>query len=998
MAKNTSIKAGERRNATILFADLQGFTALSERMDPEEMDALMGRLFGAFEEIIVSRGGVVEKYIGDALVAVFGVAELHEDDPQRALESAMAFLERNRELERELAPRGAKLSFRIGVHSGLIATGDRGSFKVVTGHPMAIAQRLQAAAEPDRVLVSEAVKERCEGDFDFDNPVRLSVKGASEAVSAWRLAGLAVSGLRDSGPFVGRQDELEELLRLYVRHDPEASSGLYLVGEAGIGKTRLAQALVERIRRFPEFSSPVMMAKAQKYRPGRFAVVADLVLEYLGVDPGSGPDAIASALSAVPGIDPLHCRRLAGLLSPGDQKAQDSELVLSLFSIFSAIMERHSRAVYSAVLFVDNAQAMDRQSREFLAYYLRSGAYKPFTLMAGRDQNQALRDAFPELRTLRLTPLKSDEARALAVAHWPEIPERLLAATLAQSGGNPLFVREYALFAKKHRDLSSLPGTIQNMFIASLDRYPPEIREFVTSVSVFLLNFNEAEATRVFEATGGDPTVVRKALETLAGDGILARSGERYAFALDVFKKSLYASILNHNKKVLHGIVATIMMEDVTHNRLRLLHHLMKSERWTEAAEAIRTDPARNYGYEYLAYIDALYKKLARTAPDAAVQLLITKSALYFNAGKIAEAEEELKRVMRIAVGERNELCMGFAYHMICAHNSMSSSFQKARFTGQKALYYYREAGMAARSVQNVVRHIAFSEIQRNNFEEARAMIEQTAGIPGRDDFEYASAIAEGRLYSGDYRGALEALSSVHMPIDEDYVMVTRFFGNDLRLKILWQLCDFDALAPAASDLLEAGDLSDALVAQAHAMLAASAALSGGAKASRESFMQAEYYSDKVRNDFDRVEALRTMAVCHFIAGNVRKAETFAREALVLGLRHSCYYTTFTALMLLVQVAADRDDADEARFFLSEASYFFSTGLLLPYKDVIIYYYYAGRLLEADSSARSAGIARKLLAEEKARLGDPGLVANFLSVRGFGEIERSLEAIKEDRP
>jgi len=616
--------------------------------------------------------------------------------------------------------------------------------------------------------------------------------------------------------------------------------------------------------------------------------------------------------------------------------------------------------------------------------------------MAGRDQNQALRDAFPELKTLRLLPLKSDEARELAVSHWAEIPERLLAATLAQSGGNPLFIREYALYAKKCRTLSCLPSTIQNMFITSLDRYEPSVRDFITSVSVFLLNFNAAEATRVFEATGGDPAIVQAALETLTEDGILSRSGECYSFALDVFKKSLYASILNHNKKVLHGLVANIMLENISHNRLRLLHHLMRSERWAEAAEVIRTDPARNYGYEYLASLDVLYKKLARTAPDAAVQLLITKSALYFNAGKIAEAEEELKRVLRIAVGERNELCMGFAYHMICAHNSMSASFQKARFTGQKALYYYREAGMAARSVQNVVRHIAFSEIQRNNFEEARAMVEQTKGIPGRDDFEYASAIAEGRLYSGDYRGALDALASVGKPADDDYVMVTRFFGNDLRLKILWQLCDFGALAPAAHALLDAGDLSDALVAQAYAMLAASAALSGDAKAARESFMQAEYYSDKVRNDFDRVEALRTLAVCHFIAGNVRKAETFAREALVLGLRHSCYYTTFTALMLLVQIAADRGGADEARFFLAEASCFFSTGLLLPYKDVIVYFYYASRLLGAEDSSKSAGIARKLIEEEKARLGSPDLVANFLSVRGFGDIDNSLEGLRED--
>ncbi|HRW25005.1 MAG TPA: adenylate/guanylate cyclase domain-containing protein [Spirochaetia bacterium] len=1001
MAKISSIKSGERRNATILFADLQGFTALSERMDPEEMDALMTRVFGAFEEIIVSRGGVVEKYIGDALVAVFGVPELHEDDPQRALESALAFLERNRALEGELAPRGATLSFRIGVHSGLIATGDRGSFKVVTGHPMAIAQRLQAAAEPDRVLVSDAVKERCDADFDFDGPIGLAVKGASDELVAWRLVGPAQEGSRDQGPFVGRRDELEELLRLYVRHDPQTAAGMYLVGEAGIGKSRLAHALMERVRRFPEFGSPVLSAKAQRFRPLRYAVVVDLVLDYLGVDSLSSPEAIASALAAQPGIERAHAELFASLLSPGaadDARARDSDTVLALFSIFSALMGRYERAVYPAFMFIDNAQAMDRQSMEFIAYYLRSAPCRPFALLAGREHGQSMRDAFPDLKALRLYPLARDEAAALASAYWPQIPDRLLEAVLAQAGGNPLFVREYALFARKHRDLSSLPGTIQNMFIASLERFGPAARELATACSVFLLNFDAEEAARVYEAAGGDPSTVPASLEALRSDGILTLSGERYAFALDVFRKALYSTILNHNKRILHGVVADIMLSKPARNRFRLIRHLMKAERWLEAADVIRSDPDRNYGYEYLAIIDPLYKRLAKPNPDAAVQLLITKSALNFNAGKIDEAEEDLKRVMRIAVNERNPLCMGFAYHMICAHNVMASSFQKARFTGQKALHYYRQSGLAARSVQNVVRHVALSEIQRGNFEEARQMVESTAAIPGRDEFEYASAVAEERLYSGDYRGALAAVESVGDRSDGSYGAVARFFGNDLRLKVLWQLCDFRALGPAAKALLDSGGLSDAIVSQAHAMLAASATLYGDAKAARESFMQAEYYADKVRNDYDRIESSRTLALCHFVAGNERKAETAAREALILGLRHSCYYPTFTALMLLVQIAAGRGDDEEAGFFLAEASYFFSTGFLLPNKDAIIYYYYAGSIAADGSSARSRGIARRLLEEEKARIGDPELVANFLASRGFGEIEAALDGIREDRP
>ena len=996
MPKTIAIKSGERRNATILFADLQGFTSLSERMDPEEMDALMSRVFGMFEDIIITHGGVVEKYIGDALVAVFGVPQLHEDDAQRALESAMAFLERNRTLEHTLTPHGARLSFRIGVHAGLIATGDRGSFKVVTGHPMAIAQRLQDAAEPDSVLVSDAVKERCETEYDFEGPLKLSLKGTTEPLTAWRLKGPALAGLHDVGPCIGRKDMLDELMRLYVRHDPATTNGRYILGEAGIGKTRLAQAFIERIKRFPDYSSPVLMAKAQKYRPERYAVVIDLVLEYIGVDPQSGPEALASALGAVQGIEPQHARRFAELLHATGRSPQDSDVVLSLFSIFSAIMRRHAGAVYAALLFIDNAQDMDRSSREFLAYYFKNGVHKPCILMAGRDHPASFRDSFPELKPLRLGPLAQEDARALVRAHWPEAPERSVEAIVAQSGGNPLFVREYTLFAMKHKDLSSLPGTIQNMFMASLDRYEPALRAFITAMSVFLQGFDEKDAARVFEAYGGDPALVPKALETMARAGILTRNGDRFSFALDVFKKALYASILNHNKKILHGVVADIMLSRSPRNRLRLLYHLVKSERWSEASEVIRSDPARNYTYEYLDYIDTLYKRLSRTTPDDATKLLITKSALYFNAGQMDEAECELKRVMRFAVEKKDNLCMGFAYHMICANASMSYGFQKSRFTGQKALYYYRKAGIAPRSVQNVMRHMAFAELQRNNFEEARSLVAQMSDLADRDETELRNAQAEGALLSGDYHHALRILDAAERSRDEDYDFVARFFGMDLRLKVLWQLCDFPALEPAARSLFEAGDLSDTIMSQAQAMLAVSASLRGDSKTAGEGFMQSEYYSDKVRNDFDRVDSLRTMAVCHYVAGNIRKAESIAREALVLGLRHSCYYPTFTVLMLLVQISAGRGNIDEARFFLVEASYFSSTGLLLPSKDTILYYYWASRLLDDDQSGKRALIARTLLLDEISRLGDPELAANFRSIRGFGDIERALAGIGEE--
>jgi tetratricopeptide (TPR) repeat protein len=280
--------------------------------------------------------------------------------------------------------------------------------------------------------------------------------------------------------------------------------------------------------------------------------------------------------------------------------------------------------------------------------------------------------------------------------------------------------------------------------------------------------------------------------------------------------------------------------------------------------------------------------------------------------------------------------------------------------------------------------------MQRNSFEEAHSLVEQMRTIPEYDNFEYACAKAEYKLYSGNYHEALEAVDGALASGEDDYHTVTRFFGMDLKLKALWQLCDFEALGTVARTLTGTRSLSEAAISQAHAMLAASCSRRGDVKLAGESFLQAEYYCEQVGNDFDRIEALKILALCHLVAGDGKKAETFARKGCIIGLRHSSYYPTLTLLMILVQLAFRQGHVDEARFLLREASYLFTTGLLLPHKDTLLYYYYAGRLLSGEAAHRCTDLARQLFKDETARLGDPALVANFLSVRDFGSIQAGL--------
>ncbi|HOX48789.1 MAG TPA: adenylate/guanylate cyclase domain-containing protein [Spirochaetales bacterium] len=993
MADRDNLKAGERRTATILFSDMKGFTALSERMDPEEMDALMTRVFGLFEEIIRSHGGSVEKYIGDALVAVFGVPELHEDDPSRAIHAALEFLARIREENACLVGRDLCLSFRTGIHTGLVTTGRRGEFDVVTGHAMSVAQRLESAAPLDAILVSESAKEKAEEDFEFGPAQDIEAKGKTEPIRAFAVRSETTSRLRDRGPFVGRREALDELLKAYIRNRYDEVSGFYVQGEAGIGKTRLVQALVEKIRLFPDFKTPVLAARAQKYRPGGFAVITDIVLGYLGLKPGAKPEEARKALLSLPGAGPEAAERFASLLSATEPDKPDPNAIAALYGIFGAILDRHSGDLFPILVVIDNAAFMDRLSREFFQYLFKKGSVKPFFVLTGREFPPELRKAFQGLKPLKLGPLAPEESEALVKAHWPEAGEEALARILEASLGNPLFLREYAAYAAKHKDVSSLPATVQNIFLASLERYPPEWRDLAKRLSVFVHSFTEDDARSLERATEGDPSIVAPALARFVQDGLLSTQREYYLFRVDVFKKALYASLLNHNKRILHALVADILLAQDKPHRIRLIYHLVRSERYAEAVKAMQEDPNRNYSYEYLPYIDILYRRL-RKDDKAGVRLLITKAALLFNGGKIEESEEVLKRILRIAVAKKDDNLMGYAYHQICAYNAMSYSFQKAIFTGQKALYYYRRSDIHARSVQNVLRTMVLAQAQRGDIEEARRLVAQCEGVPGGDRFEAAEARAEFHLLSCDYDKALAVVEKSLAVMPEDR-SASLFFAYDLKIKILWQLCDFQGLKEAARRLLALGPLSESALSQANAMLGLASLYYGEREAAADRFVQAEFYSGQIRNDFERLDALRTLALCRYLAGEPKKADETALEALTIGLRHSCYGPTFTLLTLLVESSMERGREERARFFLAEASYLFTTGLLLPSKDLVVYYYYAAKLLSPRDAERHMAVAFRLFEEEKARIGDPELVANFLSIRSYGRIQRELEGLGE---
>jgi class 3 adenylate cyclase len=1015
MPERDSIKTGERRTATLLFSDMKGFTSLSERMDPEEMDSLMTRLFGVFEEIIKAYGGFVEKYIGDALVAVFGVPDLHEDDPSRAVHAAMEFLSRVRAVVDSL-PNGSALSsgggilFRTGIHEGLVTTGRRGEFDVVTGHAMSVAERLEAAAAPGSILVSEAVKEKCEADFDFGPRVEVEAKGKTEPIAAYAVLGeaqaIARAPGRDAGPFVGRRELIDEMLKAYMRNRYDEVSGFYLMGEAGIGKSRVVQALAEKIRLFPDFDTPILFARAQKYRSGGFALIVDILLGCLGLGQTgvrgaaggaarTDREAVTLALAPYAALPGASAQRFVDLVCREDPGNPDAASIAALYDVFDAILVKHSSDLFPILVCIDNANFMDRLSREFFQYLFKNGRIKPFFVLAGRDFPPELRKAFQGLRAVKVPPLKAEEAEAFVRSRWPGIEAEALRRIAEAGMGNPLFLREYAGYARKHKDLSSLPATVQNMFLSSLERYPPEWRELAARLSVFAHSFCLDEASALQKGAGGDVSIVAAALETFERDELIVGEAGAFSFRADVFKKALYSSLLNHNKRVLHGLIADMLLSRERPNRARLMLHLVRAERYDEAARAMQDDPNLTSDAELLPYVDLLLKRIRDE--KARVKLLIAKSAILFNSGKIEESEAVLQKIMRAALTRGDPDLMGFAYHQICNYSAMTYAFQKTVLTGQKALYYFGRSQAGPRSAQNVLRTIALAQVMRGNADEASRLVERCEAVPGGDPFEALEARAELQLLTGGYARSAATIdeSLSRMPAERT---ASRFYAYDFKIRALWQLCDFQGIREPASRLLALGPLSESVLSQSNAMYALSCVFSGEREAARERFVQAEFYAAQILNDFAKVDALRSLALCRYLAGESAKAESTALEALTLGLRHSCYWPTFTLLILLAEYWAERGKDDRARFFLVEASYLFSSGLHLPSKDLILYYYFASRLLDPAQAERNMAVALRLFEDEKARLGKGELVANFLSMRSYGRLQAALEAAGGEAP
>jgi class 3 adenylate cyclase/tetratricopeptide (TPR) repeat protein len=494
-----------RKTVTVLFADVIGSTSLGERLDPESLRGVMSRYFEEMRSAVESHGGTVEKFIGDAVMAVFGVPVVHEDDALRAVRAASQMREilasLNAELDRDW---GARLQIRTGVNTGEVVAGDpAGRQSFVTGDAVNVAARLEQAAEPGEILIGDETH-RLVRDAVLVEPVdALELKGKSEPVSAFRLlevkSGAPSFARRLDSPLVGREGELAR-----IRHALEeaitqrACRVTTVVGDAGLGKTRLVTELVSE----EADRTRALWARCLPYGEGiTFWPVAELVKTAAGIGELDSPGAARSKLRNLVG-DVDDGNRIADRVAAAIGLGEGGGEIQETFWAVRRLIEVLAGDRPLVVVFEDIHWA-EPTFLDLLQYLAGFSAGHPLLLLC---------TARPDIRELR--PGWGNDMELILLKPLAEIEcERLIGNLLGRAGltgdvqtritdaaeGNPLFVEEMlrmliddGLLQRDNGhwaasgDLSrvSVPGTISALLSARLDQLKLEERAVIQRASV----------------------------------------------------------------------------------------------------------------------------------------------------------------------------------------------------------------------------------------------------------------------------------------------------------------------------------------------------------------------------------------------------------------------------------------------------------------------------------------------------------------------------------
>lgn len=651
---------------SVLFADVVGFTTISEHRDPEEVRELLSHYFERCRTLIERHGGTVEKFIGDAVMAVWGTPVAREDDAERAVRAALALTQAVTALGDDVGSPGLRV--RAGVLTGRAAV-DVGAEAegMVLGDTVNTASRLQSIAPPGAVLVDDVTRRASEAAIAYEDGGIHQVKGREQPVHAWTAlrvvagAGGARRGVGLEAPFVGRQAELRAIIDLSEQSAGEGRARhLAVVGDAGSGKSRLLWEFFKYIDGIEEVRW-WHQGRCLSYGEGvSYWALTEMIRARAGIMEEEPPDSAREKLRAAIEehvADERERRlvepRLAQLLGLEQGAATEAA---DLFSGWRLFFERMA-ATKPVILVFEDLQWADSGLLDFIDYLLEWSADFPiFILALGRSELEARRPGWGTVAHLR--PLDSATMQALLAGLVPGLPRDLTARILERAEGIPLYAVEtvrmlldrglVALDGNRYvvtGDIADLeiPETLQALVAARLDNLDPTERALLQDAAVLGTSFSLEALTAVSRCGATD---VRRALDTLVAKQVLGRDEDHRLAEPGQFQ-------------FLQALLRTVALGTLS-RRDRKARHLAAADylrsAWGEATEiaevlashyldAVAADPAA----ADVGAIRALARETLVTAGHRAGSLALAAEARRYFEDAAGLADEEAERARLLA-------------------------------------------------------------------------------------------------------------------------------------------------------------------------------------------------------------------------------------------------------------------------------------------------------------------------------------------------------------
>ena len=539
----------ERKIATLVFADIVGSTELASSLDPEELRRRLGAFFDVARDTLAEFGGTVEKYVGDAVMAAFGVPRAHGDDPDRAIAASLALVERVEAL-------GHGLRVRVGVETGEVLSAPAESDLSVTGEAVNAAARLQQAAAPGEVLVGERAA-RAARRARLAAPERKDAKGFGSPLVAARATGADGPGRSlVTTPFIGRDDDFD-LLRLVYRRAARARVPelVTITGEAGVGKTRLATELVGALR-CEEPEPAVVVGRNPPYGRGiAFWALGEIIREAAEVPADAPVEEVRSGLAErlrAAGAD--DAEPVAGVLAAvlGGEGVQERSLRHSWRRMIGVLA-----AERPLIVGVDDAHWADDGFLDLVEEAVfQLGEVPLVVICTARPELVERRPGFGRgarnVTTIELRPLAGDAARELATALLPGSAPDLAERVASASGGNPFFAEEVAKIVAEagngHAD--ALPDTVQAAIAARLDLLPTPEKSAVQRAAVLGSTFREEALAELVEGSAGE-LLSRLAAKSLVEERPALGPG-RFGFRHQLIRDVAYSTLPKSDRARLH--------------------------------------------------------------------------------------------------------------------------------------------------------------------------------------------------------------------------------------------------------------------------------------------------------------------------------------------------------------------------------------------------------------------------------------------------------------